>query len=116
MPALLAYLVSAVTGAIGWVIARTGLKLAIVISAIALWLVLIVTFTASVNACFSSVCGTWLDWTRLSSPLKFGLSLAPANSGTAILFIVAAKLAGWTAIVFGRVLRAKASVAGVELR
>lgn len=117
MPALLLYIVNAVTGAIAWVIARTGIRLAIAASTVALWLVLIVTFTTAVNTCFgSSSCGFQTDWSRLSPYLKFGMSLVPSNVSTVITCIISAKFAGWTAIALGRVLRTKASVAGVELK
>ena len=112
---ILSFLFSAVTGAVGWFIARTGLKVAIGSAAIAAWILLIISFTAAMETCFGSTCGGAVNWSHLSQWVKFGLSLVPSNVPTAIACIVSARAAAWSAIVAGTLLRTKASVGGAMI-
>jgi hypothetical protein len=96
------------------VIRRFGIKVAISAAAMSAWIGLIVSFTAAVTSCYASVCGLALNWGGLSEWARLGLSLVPSNAVLVITCIVSARAAGWFAVVLGRFLRTKASVAGVH--
>lgn len=89
---------------------RIGLQQTLMLAFFVVWYVLIAALTGVAFTCIGPAgsCGAAAaNWSALSDWVKFGLSLIPSEVITFIECIISVHVAGWSAIVLGRIIKHK---------